>query len=174
MTFKNLEESDFSSFFSLMERSFPASERRDSEKAMTIFNTFPFYHVIGHKNENEVVAFLAYWNFNDYYFIDHLAVSHEYRGKKLGSCLVEYFLKDISGTVVLEVEPPEDEITKKRILFYERLGFHLNHFPYTQPPMQMGQPSVELKIMSYPNPLDLEEFKNVCKVIIRNCYPPIS
>ena len=41
-------------------------------------------------------------------------------------------------TAVLEIEPPEDELTCRRLRFYERLGFRANDFPYTHPSYRTG------------------------------------
>lgn len=170
MKYYNLTEEDFTSFFSLMENSFPAAERRSKEDALRLFTCVKCYNVIGYKDEKGVAAFLAYWHFEECYFVDHLAVDPRLRGNGIGSDLMKYFLEQINGTVVLEVEPPEDDITRKRIRFYERLGFHLNHFPYLQPSMQEGQPPVPLLIMSYPDPVSENGFKNMRDRIFHNCY----
>lgn len=173
MSFNKLEVNDFTSFFRLMEISFPASERRDFKRAKALFESHNSYHVIAKKEGDDVIAFLAYWIFGSHYFIDHLAVDEHHRGEKLGSRIVDYFLKDVNKTVVLEVEPLTDEITQKRVLFYKRLGFHLNPFPYTQPPMQRGEPPVDMIIMSYPDPLDEDKFRLITEKIIQECYPPV-
>lgn len=170
MNFHPLSLSDFDSFFTLMEEAFPPSERRSKEETFFLFTNNPCYHVIGKKDTQGISAFLAYWQFDECYFIDHLAVDKRLRGKGIGSELMDTFLQEISSIVVLEVEPPIDETGKKRVKFYEKLGFHLNDFPYIQPSMQKGQPEVPLFIMSYPHPLSEEQFNTLRKRIFRNCY----
>ncbi len=161
---------DFSTFFTLMESSFPATERRSKEDAFAIFANHPLYHVIGYKENKTVRAFLAYWQFDECTFIDHLAVDLHLRGQGIGSELMRRFLKTEKGIVVLEVEPVEDETARKRVNFYEHLGLFLNDFPYTQPSMQVGQPEIPLKIMSYPKPVTEKEFKFMRRQIFKNCY----
>ena len=55
--------------------------------------------------------------------------------------------------IVLEVEPPYDEMKRRRIAFYERQGFCQNDYPYVQPPYREGETGVELILMSLPSPL---------------------
>lgn len=174
--FYTLTDADFDSFFTLMEEAFPATERRSREEAYRVFTTHPCYNAIGYKDEQGVLALLAYWHFEDCFFIDHLAVDKRLQGKGMGTELMQYFLKNIysSSVVVLEVEPPVDEITKKRVVFYERLGFKLNDFPYLQPSMQEGQPQIEMQIMSYPVSLTHEEFNAIRRNIFGHCYKVVE
>ena len=44
--------------------------------------------------------------------------------------------------------------------FYKKAGFHLNDYPYVQPPYRKGGNGVELILMSWPHPLaDPERIK---------------
>ena len=47
---------------------------------------------------------------------------------------MKQFLVFCGTPVVLEVEMPTDEMSKRRIGFYERLGFELDNQVYHQPP----------------------------------------
>ena len=71
-------------------------------------------------------------------------------------------LKEITSfyqkTICLEVEPPADEMTKRRVDFYKRNGFFLNEYPYTQPPISKGKNPVPLMIMSSGKELSEPEF----------------
>lgn len=72
--------------------------------------------------------------------------------------------------IVLEVEPPEGSLAKKRIRFYKRMGFHLNGYHYVQPPYRLGEHPVPLKLMSYPKPIHPNQIKTVTKRIYRHVY----
>ncbi|MDL2309213.1 GNAT family N-acetyltransferase [Bacteroidales bacterium OttesenSCG-928-B11] len=168
--YQKLETTDFDSFYDLMERSFPATERRSKDDAFLIFTSVPCYQKIGLKKDGKVIALLAYWLFDECCFIDHLAVEESLRGQGIGKDLMTYFLQEVKATIVLEVEPPNDDITRKRIIFYENFGFHLNTFPYTQPSMQPGQPEIPMMIMSYPESLTQNQFETIRKRIFHNCY----
>jgi hypothetical protein len=71
---------------------------------------------------------------------------------------------------VLEVEPPVDEWTRRRIGFYERLGFHLNHFDYVQPPLREGRADLRLQIMSYPGALAEQDFAPCKEILYTEVY----
>jgi hypothetical protein len=84
--------------------------------------------------------------------------------------MLKEYLSHVVKPVFLEVEPPSTEIARRRINFYERIGFHLNKFDYLQPALQGGQKPLLLKNMTYPNPLE-EVFFDYCKkIIFENVY----
>ena len=70
---------DFDSFFKVMEKSFPEIERRTYEGQKELFDESQ-YRVLGYKNNNKVTAFIAFWEFDDFHFIEHFAVAEELRG----------------------------------------------------------------------------------------------
>ena len=72
--------------------------------------------------------------------------------------------------IFLEVELPENDTSIRRIEFYERLGFYLNDFYYLQPPMQKQHDCLQLKVMSYPESINQEEFINFKDRVYREVY----
>ena len=80
------------------------------------------------------------------------------------------FLALHEDPVVLEVEMPTEEMSKRRIGFYERLGFVLDHHVYFQPPYRRGEALLEMRLMTH-GELDLERsFKRVKTIIHQNVY----
>jgi ribosomal protein S18 acetylase RimI-like enzyme len=165
-----MNEHDFSKIYAIMEASFPASECRtfDSQKALL---KHPSYRLITEKNEQgHIVAFLAGWDFMHFRFVEHIAVDSSIRGGGRGKKLMSRFISESDIPVVLEVEPPVDEWTRRRIRFYERLGFHLNQFEYVQPPLRQGQADLRLQIMSYPVELSEQEFAPYKQLLYTEVY----
>lgn len=161
---------DFDSFFKVMEKSFPEIERRTYEGQKELFDESQ-YRVLGYKNNNnEVTAFIAFWEFDDFHFIEHFAVDEELRGNGIGSRFIKDFLNKSAKKTVLEVEYPEDEISMRRIEFYKRIGMNINDYEYVQPPLQKGQELLPLKIMSYPDTLDKAQFDYIRKELYDNVY----
>ena len=80
------------------------------------------------------------------------------------------WMQEADTPVILEVEPPETEIARRRIGFYQRLGLYLNDFPYTQPSMQKDQPPIPLKIMSWPEKVEENTFRSWQKRIYQAVY----
>jgi ribosomal protein S18 acetylase RimI-like enzyme len=165
-----INEHDFSEIYAIMESSFPASECRTFEAQKALLK-HPSYRIITEKNEQgKAVAFLAGWEFAHFRFVEHIAVDSCIRGGGLGKKLMSSFISQSDKPVVLEVEPPGDEWTRRRIGFYERLGFHLNHFDYVQPPLREGQADLRLQIMSYPGALAEQDFAPFKKILYTEVY----
>lgn len=155
-------KTDFDKVYAIMEEAFPACEIRTREGQRALLER-PEYHLHTYPDGNgEPAAFLTAWEFERFRFIEHLAVGKSLRGGGWGSKIVADYQKADARPVILEVEPPETEMAKRRIGFYERLGFFLNEYPYEQPPMQETTGWCPLLLMSYPAPLGEREFQ-ACK-----------
>ena len=165
-----IDKKDFNSFFKVMKKSFPEIERRTFEGQKSLFDNDK-YKVLGYKNEdNEVEAFIAYWEFDDFVFVEHFAVDEKLRGKGVGSEIIKQLLMKFNKYIILEVEHPEDKNSIRRIEFYKRMNMNLNEHEYVQPPLQEGKELLPLKIMSYPNAIDEKEFCKIRKEIYDNVY----
>ena len=71
---------------------------------------------------------------------------------------------------MLEVELPEDEITRRRVGFYRRHGLALNERFYQQLPLRDGDSPTPMFLMSFPCPLTDAEFVRVRREIYRHVY----
>lgn len=105
------------------------------------------------ESDGAFAGFMIYWHLSaGLRYVEHLATLPEMRGNGLGAKLIESLTSIPETHVILEVEPPVDELTKRRIGFYRRLGFTLHDtIPYIQPPYCSGQPSVSLCLMTAPD-----------------------
>ncbi|MEF2969307.1 GNAT family N-acetyltransferase [Paenibacillus sp. M1] len=160
----------FEQVFNIMKESFPLIEYREYEGQKRLLSN-PRYRLLTEENERGVVAaFLAGWELEGFRFVEMIAVSPAARGGGIGKRLMERFLKQSALPVVLEVEPPEDELKRRRIGFYERLGFRLGDHKYVQPPMRKGKPELPLCIMSYPALLTEPQFNFVKEQLYREVY----
>lgn len=168
--FEKITINDFDSLYEVMENSFPSIERRKYEEQKDLFYK-DIYNVIGYKdNHDKVCAFLAFWKFKDFNFIEHFAVDDSLRGKGIGTKLLKKYLDNNNNLTVLEVELPEDEISTRRIKYYERMGMELNEYDYLQPPLQKGKPLLPLKIMSYGKKMKYHEFSGLRDGLYKNVY----
>lgn len=165
-----MNERQFDKIFALMQASFPESERRTYAGQKELLAD-PYYHVITETdNYNQIVAFLAAWEFPFFRFVEHIAVDPSTRGSGIGGKIMAAYIEESRKPILLEVEHPDTEMAQRRIGFYERLGFHLNHFDYVQPPLQKGQDNLPLKMMSYPQLLTDEEFMLYRGILYTNVY----
>lgn len=165
-----MNETEFNKIFALMKESFPESERRTYAGQKQLLAD-PHYRLITETdNNNQIVAFLAAWEFPLFRFVEHIAVDPILRGSGVGGKMLTVYMKESKKPILLEVEYPDTELAQRRIGFYERLGYHLNSFEYVQPPLHMEQDNLPLKIMSYPQLLTNEEFILYREILYRSVY----
>ena len=60
--------------------------------------------------------------------------------------------------VILEIDQPVDEISRRRQAFYERAGFATNPHAHVHPPYRPENPGHALVVMSRPRPLTDGEY----------------
>ena len=72
--------------------------------------------------------------------------------------------------MVLEVEVPEDALTRRRIGFYERHGLVYNEYPYLQPPLRKGNALLPLRFMTKPGAIDEKTYERYKRLIYRIVY----
>lgn len=149
----------FPQVFSLMEKAFPPTERRTKAGQRALFHHSGYSYRILQDEGKNFLGFLAVWDLGEFRFVEHFAVNEAARGKGIGGKALQMWMQEADTPVILEVEPPETETARRRIGFYQRLGLHLNDFPYTQPSMQEGQPPIPLQIMSWPETIKEEAFR---------------
>lgn len=165
-----MDDRDFDKVFSIMMASFPESERRTYGGQRELLAD-PHYRLITEMDENNnIIAFLAAWEFPQFRFVEHIAVDPGIRGGGIGGKLMAAYIGESTQPILLEVEPPDTDLAQRRISFYERLGFRLNPFEYVQPPLQKGQPDLPLKIMSYLQTLTDAEFALYKEILYTKVY----
>lgn len=139
---------DFDEVFSIMKRSFPQEEMRNYEGQKALLNRDDYF-IKTYIHKQQLAGFCAYYTCDEFIYIEHLACNPEVRGLGIGTKIVQSILTDFNDQIIiLEVEPPVDKVTKKRVRFYEKLGFILNPYYHFQPSLNEGMDGVELKIMS--------------------------
>lgn len=165
-----LHQKHFKKVFRLMEDSFPRDEYRNFEAQKALLAN-PAYTIYGRLHEIQgVQAFAAVWHLDDFHFIEHIAVNPHFRNEGIGSEFLQEILHHVNGMVCLEVEPPETDIAHRRIGYYERAGFHLNHYPYMQPALQEGHNPVPLLLMTSGKAISKEQFEQIKKNLYEKVY----
>lgn len=165
-----LRPEDFPYVLEIMTQSFPESETRTAFRQKALLEN-PRYKIYVHRDEaGEIDCFLAIWELSNCVFGEHLASKPSTRGKGVGSGLLRELLDGLDKPFFLEVEPPCDEITKRRVGMYERIGLFLNEFYYEQQPLREGHLPQRLMIMSYKSPVGESEFIPYKQEIYRHVY----
>lgn len=147
---KDHEDQYFTEFWRIYAESFPLNERRKIEQQKAIFNKSEYF-LISFITANLFIGIISYWKASEFIFIEHLAISPEFRNRGNGSALLKSFVESNHIPIILEIELPVDNITRNRLHFYESSGFKINHHEHSQPPYHKEDEPIPMKILSYPD-----------------------
>ena len=143
------DEQMYSYVEKLIVASFPSDEYRalDQLRAFTDAPNAFTNHVV--KEDDRMIGLFTSWDFDDFVYVEHFATDPEVRNGGYGKKIMEAFCNQCSKPIVLEVEEPEEEMAKRRVGFYERLGYKLWGANYEQPPYKEGDHFLPMRIMAY-------------------------
>lgn len=161
---QRINETNFPEIYRVMQASFSDDEYRPYDEQLALFEE-PEYRIY-----YMPAGFLAVWEFESFIYIEHFAVDPALRNSGTGSAMLQELVKQYQKPICLEVELPEDELTRRRIGFYERNGFVFNEYPYIQPPISKGKSPVPLRIMTYRSEITREEFQKMKEILYRRVY----
>lgn len=139
---------DFAYLCKIIEDSFPKEEYRPFEELKSIWmhNANFTAKTIVYKGER--IGIITSWNFDQFIYIEHFAISEFNRGNGCGGDALDAFTAQCTKPIILECEIPVTNIAQRRISFYERHGFSLwSEFDYLQPPYRKGDEYFPLKLM---------------------------
>lgn len=155
---KSREDIYWNKAWEIYNNSFPLFERRTIKNQLEVMknNNFNCIVII---NYNSVIGILFYWELDKYIYIEHFAIEKEHRGRNYGSSVLRKFEKT-NKIIILEIDPPIDEISKRRLNFYSRLGFKLNDYKHYHLSFRKNHKPYLMKVLSYNKPLLPKEFKN--------------
>ncbi len=172
MEITRLLNKDFDKMYEIMQQSFPTAEYRPKHRQYAILSDCN-YSVNVLKESDEISAFIATWNLQNFVFAEHFAVKENLRGRRIGSEFLKTYIETLEHPLVLEVENLNDEISLRRIEFYKRLGFVLTDICYDQPNFQKYSKTIPLRIMYHPNGRQLD-LNNVKSEIFKKIYKKTS
>lgn len=128
--------------------SFPIEEQRPVESMERLLAQDTPYRISALLDENgALLGLLTSWEFETFVYIEHFAITPTLRSSGYGAMALKTFMQSLSLPLILEVEPPTDDITRRRIQFYQRNGLILYEYNYFQPPYTSEQKGVVLKLM---------------------------
>lgn len=164
-----LDKNDFDKVYKIMEKSFPADEYRPFDEQKALFEKDE-YKVYICEDNGDIKGFIALWEFTNLVYIEHFAVSPSCRNCGIGSDMLRQVTASAKKLVCLEVEPPNEDISIRRIGFYERNGFYLSNYPYMQPAISEGRRPVPLRIMTFGKKIDRLTFNDIKYMLYTNVY----
>ena len=156
--------------------SFPICERRDIDEQRHNTDTRTNFHYLLAEDNGKPIGFITYWHFSNFCYGEHLATDPTCRNNGYGTQILtalRLHLNSLSPSLpfVLEVEMPTDELSQRRIAFYERNGFTLwSHCPYVQPPYRPTDEPLPMLLMVQGNLQPKTDFQRIQNVIHREVY----
>lgn len=160
---------NFEKAWIIFEYSFPEDERRSFEEQKNLLRN-PKYNFNTIYDNSLLIGFVAFWSFEDFIFIEHLAIDKNFRKEGYGGKIVKDIISKYDKVIILEVEKTMTSEAVRRISFYENLGFHLNKYDYLQPALSEDKKSVPLFLMSYPRSINEEDFIKIKDKLYRTVY----
>ena len=158
MEFLKIEPEDksrWSEVWKLYEESFPVAERRKAEDHLSACNDNRFFP-LSVWDGNQLIGLMFFWEWDNYRYLEHLAVNPDLRGHGYGTQLLNY-LRESKHTIILEIDPLINELSVRRLQFYERSGFTLTPYRFVHLPYQLDGIKQELLILSYPKMISKEQ-----------------
>lgn len=123
------------------------------------------------KEKVEFVGEILHWDIGSAFYIEHFYVLPTMRNKHYGQKILNTYQ---STPLILEIDPPVDEIAIRRKRFYERCGFVENPYVHVHPPYHHRNTGHELVIMSSPEMLKSDEYEHfhhyLKNTVMKNVY----
>jgi hypothetical protein len=132
----------------LYSEAFPENERRTPEGLRHQCLNEKECSVNLIKGGDKVLGLCIFWKLSSFSFVEHMAIFPEMRGMQAGEKTLDILRNLLPAPVILEVEPPEDEMSRRRINFYVRNGFYLHDLIYIQPSYHGEKHGPELRLMT--------------------------
>ena len=155
---------------------FPRNERRNTEAQRENVDARANFHCLLAEDEGKAVGFITCWHFGDFCYGEHLATdpacrNHGYGARILSTLNAKLSTQNAPMPFVLEVEMPADDLSRRRIAFYERNGFTLwRDCAYMQPPYRPEDAPLPMLLMVKGNLSPEEDFQRVKQTIHREVY----
>lgn len=145
----------WNSVWELYEESFPEAERRKKEDHLRACNDTRFFPLSAWEGR-DLIGLMFFWEWDSYRYLEHFAVNPELRGQGHGSQMLRH-LRDSEHTTILEIDPLINELSVRRLQFYERAGYSLTPYRFIHLPYRLDAKAQELLILSYPHMITKEQ-----------------
>lgn len=131
--------------------SFPAHEQREPDSQEQILGKEDYHFDLLYDGDT-FVGLILNWQWRDFIYIEHFCILPEFRNRGYGKQALD-LLGRKGKTIILEIDPPVDSISRRRKGFYERCGFVENPYAHVHPPYHQGNQGHALTVMSRPGPI---------------------
>ncbi len=156
---------EFEHFWHIYNESFPEIERKNLNGIKIALSKDKFHNELVF-SENNPVAILSYWLYPGFCYLEYIAINPSEKGNGLGTNILGSLLEEVSQPVILEIEHIVDETTRRRLNFYQRMGFIPNpQHNHMQPPYQQGFELLPMLLMTYPAEISESEYLEFYKLL---------
>lgn len=160
------EDADFRTLMALYAEAFPAEERRNEAQLEHLLQSRPEMYFNSITFGDELAGLFVYWNFGDFWYLEHLAIYAEMRNKEIGRQVLDFARENLLGIRLLEAEPADDGMAARRINYYQRNGYKILEKDYVQPSYDGVCSACPLWVMGseeYPDKSLLEKHIDIIK-----------
>lgn len=163
------DNTDYAFIENLLTLSFPKDEYRDLEEQRHITETEKKFTLLLVKDNDKQIGFISCWQLDDIHYIEHFAISHNERNKGYGKAILTK-IKETYPKIVLEVEKPTDETSRRRISFYQRNGFKPSDIEYIQPAYRKRGNELPMHLMFFEVDDDRKTHETIKSTIYQTIY----
>ena len=140
----------------LYRSSFPPHEQRETPSQERILQQEDYHFSLIYDGEI-FVGLVLYWEREGDIYIEHFCILPEARNRRYGERTLA-LLGEKGKTLILEIDPPVDEISRRRKGFYERCGFAANPYAHVHPPYHRGNQGHPLILMTFPEGITAAQY----------------
>lgn len=154
----------------LYHSAFNDNERRPWSKEVDLQSCDKRFALYTIESMGDMLGFISLWHFDTFTYVEHFAVWPLCRGGGIGAQTMQELGSIAGQRVVLEVEPPIEDIDKRRVGFYQRQGFAFIDKPYIQPAYAADKKALPMNIMTR-GEFDIErEFDTIVETLHTQVY----
>ncbi len=171
LIFKRLTATDNDKYLfteKLLVESFPTDEYRKIEEQRKNVRSNEHFHMNIIYSATTPIGMISFWKFESFTYVEHFAILPSLRNCGYGAAAIKKLIEE-ERKIILEVEKPTDETSKRRIAFYNRCGLTLCEKEYIQPAYRNDSNEVPMYLMSCGVKLD-ENFEYIKKSIYCTVY----
>ena len=152
----------------LLIESFPTDEYREIEEQRKNVKNHDNFHMNIIYSNSTPVGIISFWKFDTFTYVEHFAILPTLRKRGYGAAVIKKLIEE-ERRIILEVEKPTDETSKRRIAFYNRCGLTLCEKKYIQPAYRNDSNEIPMHLMSCGVKLD-ENFEYIKNSIYCTVY----
>ncbi len=122
----------------------------------------------------QFVGLSGCWVFDGYLYVEHLAVDGALRSQGYGKRLLAQ-IQTRAPITILEIDPLTTDIARRRLRFYESMGFVANPWPHVHPAYHADTAGHPLIVLSYPAAIGEAQYRrfndDLCGTVMKEAVP---